>query len=882
LSWVRWSGPAADTEEADQPHLPTSSESLASIALSRASHADWAQLLEQASDLNDELCRENCELHTELAVLRQRQAVLGGVPEGQDPETWRKNRAKRAARILPHLAASVQKAMMDVKPVTDVEMPVEMLVTETQRALVTAASSGGDPLASSEETSALVLEKVRLKELSLLQQERLLELELAREKLTGSSQGHWASRLTSALQPKPSRDEAVPATGIPSSAGATLASVSQGLEQTPPMESVSAVVGEEYVVVGRNGAILRESEELDSAQVVTIPPGHRICILEIGSASSRRARVCAIGPLPSAPAEDNTDDMPPMGWLSVMTKDGKALIRPSEDRRAEAVSQSLTPSPIDSAAVQHDSAAPSSAPDKGHELDPSSESVQGSQERVDTPAAEKKGKSPDPSLLEQAEALWAATAPATAETKPLPTILPAVDESSTSKVRSSTDAVVVSTDAWLSLRNERMLRERQIKALDAQVKAAQRDLEHIVQMRATLRDQRARTLELRQDGSRLEERARMTAEEICMLSMRVAEMVQQIQRHKSSEGVGMSTDATANVAEAGSEHREQLSATGLPLTLTSDSAASGSATNSKTLGYLPSASSCSDRMAAQSVAQSVEWRRIVAERETTAWELGQQLRQVEEMESLVDERRVELQAAEKRRERERRSLLTALKELGGRNSQGSAGRDDVQDAPFQQPPPPPPPPSDGASSGETKECAFLQKISELEDLIGTMEAKLDLLQARAAALNKSATVRSEALNYATVAKQAQFWVAELFLPEELPRRRSPDLEGLAVMLEGLFVENFQLLQVQKAKSKNASSSRSGPAGPTGVDVDLTPFIINGSGSETRSPSPDPDRRERQARPPPPVAAGGSVTPQSPRALRKRLGGLDFNHLSVAE
>lgn len=160
------------------------------------SRSDWSQLLEQASDFNDELCRENCELHREVSVLRQRQlereAVLAGTPGGGRPAS----RSVRAASLVPRVTSHIRRALGDfqVAGARELHTAIEEAV---QQAL---AAARGEALASSEETAALVSEKVALKEFSVRQQERLLELELAKEKLSGMAAGHWAARITSAFQ----------------------------------------------------------------------------------------------------------------------------------------------------------------------------------------------------------------------------------------------------------------------------------------------------------------------------------------------------------------------------------------------------------------------------------------------------------------------------------------------------------------------------------------------------------------------------------------------------------------------------------------------------------------------------------------------------------
>merc|ERR1719507_1278947 len=71
--------------------------------------------------------------------------------------------------------------------------------------------------------------------------------------------------------------------------------------------------------------------------------------------------------------------------------------------------------------------------------------------------------------------------------------------------------------------------------------------------------------------------------------------------------------------------------------------------------------------------RSVEWQRLLSERETTATELGVTLERIEQMEAILEDQRIELQITERRRERERRSLLTALRELNSQDCPKSDG-----------------------------------------------------------------------------------------------------------------------------------------------------------------------------------------------------------------
>ncbi|CAE8618916.1 unnamed protein product, partial [Polarella glacialis] len=145
-------------------------------------------------------------------------------------------------------------------------------------------------------------------------------------------------------------------------------------------------------------------------------------------------------------------------------------------------------------------------------------------------------------------------------------------------------------------------------------------------VRLALKEQRALALEVRRRGSELQEAARMAAEELATLRAE-APAVEALssrpsQVEEEEEVTAVTSDADPPVLELQVEDE-------------------GSA------------------------AARVEWQRLLSERETTARELGLTLQKVEEKEQDLEDRRIELQIAERRRERERRSLLTALREMGG-------------------------------------------------------------------------------------------------------------------------------------------------------------------------------------------------------------------------
>eukprot|EP00931_Biecheleriopsis_adriatica_P076344 TRINITY_DN50066_c0_g1_i1.p1 TRINITY_DN50066_c0_g1~~TRINITY_DN50066_c0_g1_i1.p1 ORF type:complete len:1116 (-),score=305.05 TRINITY_DN50066_c0_g1_i1:30-3377(-) len=1104
--------------------------------LEDSSKGVWAQLLEQASDLNDELCRENCELHREVSVLRQRRLErLGQCQQGGSSSS----RATRARVLLPRVMSNVRRAVRDL-PLPDVPGAegLPAAIEDAVRGVVVSMAElerGEAAFASSEETAALIAEKVALKEFSMRQQERLLELELAREKLSLSMPGLWASRLTSAFQgtlsePSSSSTAPPPSRQVPK-------------EATPPPVQHSIAPGDMCEVVGRKGAILRETEDLESAQVATIPPGSRVRILEVGASSSRRALVQVIEaseaePLPAQAADSvASQDASPVGWLSVSTKDGKALVRPllaggeapsrktSEDpkechteggpsKRSEDVtregaegsreqtSDEIIPEPettsggateqtsdelirateadnaggrettMDAKGIGEKDAGREGGRETGLEEEDedtapreaeAGDAVNGRESASDDDrerrlrgGSETSGDAEERSSREVEEAIGAETEQVPQETEaeaseqirgdghassdqsserrpdvmqeddtapeaaqawtrqadsdkvqeldeerlemehqeqpqqdteeglredeaengdqandqgvhddesgkdatertevveertghdreaaedeqkevleekgshgedmdPAPE---AYERSNKAKNDSSSGAsktVTVSTDAWLALRHERTQRERQIKALQAQVDSAQKELRQLDEVRAQLREQRSLALEARRRGNEFQEAALMAAEDLSSLRWEAKLIEDALLQKRQAE------EAEERRRREEEEAREKAAR---------EAAEKGTEDTSEDEG---------------DEATRLQWQRLLSERETTARELGLTLQRVEEMEKEIEERHIELQIAERRRERERRSLLTALRELGGRRTGGGgpdngvpaedttplAGQDEGDASPgwvplrsssFTPSSSSTRPPNQQESSAESpgtqdEERQFLQRISELEDTAARLQEQIDAVQSRVATLNRRAVTRQQALRYASsssvvggIAEAVETAVSGIGLSGSTGRS---DLDALTEMLDRLFVENFALRRLQRGAetlevSKSSSSSSFLPAsGPIRdrrqvlsdpVPFDLSRFVLGegaNSDEEGETSAVDVSSADQLARPkvfvnaerpqvsllehqvPSASSESGSRKSSSPLASpRTRLfGGLDFKALSVAE
>jgi len=287
---------------------------------------------------------------------------------------------------------------------------------------------------------------------------------------------------------------------------------------------------------------------------------------------------------------------------------------------------------------------------------------------------------------------------------------------------------------------------------------------------------------------------------------------------------------------------------------------------------------------------SVEWKRLLSERETTAVELGRILMRVTELEEEVEERRIELQILEKKREREKRSLLTALRELGGiatADADGDPDADAVEAVEVA-----------GSTGGyvevepsptvhlqvlgcaaelstrqtrspkeSDREQRYLRRISALEEKVATLRTKLDTSRSREVALNDSARVRGAAYRYATKAQEGGI-AATSFVEDArvVGRSASSDLDGLVRMLEGLFVENFRLNArrmliavcggaIARCAQDGDGDSDAGASSsenegrsdvkPPGESIDLSRFVRNADDSS------DDDDKAVDVRQPPP-------------------------------
>jgi len=299
--------------------------------------------------------------------------------------------------------------------------------------------------------------------------------------------------------------------------------------------------------------------------------------------------------------------------------------------------------------------------------------------------------------------------------------------------------------------------------------------------------------------------------------------------------------------------------------------------------------------------EAVEWRRLLSERETTARELAATLRQVEEMEKEVEDHRIELDIVQRRRERERSSLLMALRELGyWREGSPSAKREDeavldegeTSDGPssrtaWASESSPSGHPSGQKGRDEDKERQYLQRISELEESVLKMQEQIDAVQARIALLNQQAVTRQQALRYAS-SLPAVGGLAEAITARVTSR---PDVDGLTEMLGRLFVENFDLRRKLRGSQGEHEASQSESSSQVPVALDLSRFAMpEGADSDDESLVPSPLQAPVMERPAtslrlPSPEPKPSNTPSFPRPTsspRSLLLDLDFKALPVAE
>jgi len=176
-----------------------------------------------------------------------------------------------------------------------------------------------------------------------------------------------------------------------------------------------------------------------------------------------------------------------------------------------------------------------------------------------------------------------------------------------------------------------------------------------------------------------------------------------------------------------------------------------------------------------------------------------------------------------------------------------------------------------------RERRYIQKISELEELAEKLRTQLDAVLAREATLNKAAQTRGAALRYASTAagKTTAAEVPGTSSAEPSGRTGRADLDGLAEMLDRLFVENFALrgkgssqrgsAAIESFPSVGCRSFRGstsgatvaettspkligpgGSMGPLSATLDLSRFVLDeGNGSDGESSDADVRRAPRK-------------------------------------
>lgn len=868
--------------------------------LASPSKQDWAQLLGQASEFNDELCRENCELNRELAVLRQKTKRL---QEKQRRKAEGGHKAARAAMLLPKVMSHVRRALHGpsfAAPPPGCEGLAETVEDAVRGVLVKAAEAarGNIALASSDETAALVSEKIALKEFSMRQQERLQELEKTREELHN---GTWAKRLSAAFQ----------GTVAEASAGffATLEPRSQHDADASKDDPVSDVacetalveIGQQCEIVGRKGAIIRSTAELNSDKVATLPVNCRVLILEIGGEDNRRARIRAVpveagvNNLDSAVVSHNSSETP----VKAERISDEALASTSDEPPHSPISQV---SKDDGGHLE--TPAPANRPDQQALAAEISEgNIAGAigwlsittkdGKALLRPVANVGQSAQDPSLgKDGSEPVVPLTPPSAVK---LPLIVPlTAAEILANPVVNANGTVTIGTEAWQLLRKERGQRERQTKAFQSQLESAQRELDQLAEIKKQLREQRALALQARRRGNELHEATKMAEEELLTF---------QLEKRELCHAAIACSDIQAEPGFADQRSPREKS-------VSQDGKASAPAEFDV---------SDSDNIGGKNPTV-VEWKRLLSEREATAHDLSCTITRIEELERDLEDRHVEMQIAEKRRDRERNSLLTALREL--RANQGSETGDTDEDedpgsVDFAVQKRSTSGKSDGLQTAESSaaglasvksparsehEMKYLYRISELEDAVERVRRELDAVQCRVSALNESAVVRGAALRHATCSSKPEVSEFPPSMPAGLSgvrydalnvsRTGRRDLDGLMEMLDRLYVENFALrarvaasapLQQSTSSASNALSPATSGAGSM---VDLTKFVVSrnsGGGaladdtdSETDQGAPGCPRMPLQ--PLAPLVEGGrpalSTPPDENHACRRTTFPLD--------
>jgi len=216
---------------------------------------------------------------------------------------------------------------------------------EAIRAAVQEEAEHSTPMVSltpAEETAALVGEKIALRELveQQLEQIRLLEKEFAGpEPGPGSPTVVAGGQLADTLSGTALRR-------LSDAGGQLSAGLSTGLSAVlapPPKAAKVAVVGAEYEVIGRSGAIVRKEESLQSARVANLQPGHRVRVVAVSESNPRRVEIVSIMPVSASassrepPAQPQVVPAPigdEVGGAPALTPPGEQACAPAEPASA--------------------------------------------------------------------------------------------------------------------------------------------------------------------------------------------------------------------------------------------------------------------------------------------------------------------------------------------------------------------------------------------------------------------------------------------------------------------------------------------------------------------------------------------------------------------
>ncbi|CAK9047165.1 unnamed protein product [Durusdinium trenchii] len=183
-----------------------------------------------------------------------------------------------------------------------------------------------------------------------------------------------------------------------------------------------------------------------------------------------------------------------MGWLSVSTKDGKPLLRPENKSEALPAPEVSEEAPRTDVEMEK----PPEVEKIENEGEPGEPSQELESEQVEENVGEVLNTEMDLQLVPS-----------------LPSELPEPADGAQppQDTQGAAGSVTVSTEAWVALRQERAQRERQIKAMQAQVDSARMQLEQLDEVKAKLREYRSAALEARQRGQEFLEGLHMATED---------------------------------------------------------------------------------------------------------------------------------------------------------------------------------------------------------------------------------------------------------------------------------------------------------------------------------------------------------------------------------